>query len=274
MKVITMLNGSLSSEAVAFYALKFCKVHDFELELLHIKNKKDSIASVENSMETVETLAKAMEVKTVRKFFGGFNEREFIRHVETGYVDTIFSSSRAKKSLFKDSFSEKIVKLSLDCDIAVVRVVNLSMVNNVDAILLPIQEARLSAGKFSLFATMAKTYEAEAEIYSITLTSRKELAKEGLEETKKRLLKIDTKLSHYKKLANLAQFPYKIKHAYSLDEMKQILHHGVRKKSGLIIFGAKRYSFFSIFNLKRFMIEKLMKETPINLIAYYPKSER
>lgn len=274
MKVITMINGSLTAEAVAFYAVKFSSVHNYELELLHIKNPKDTIEDVENSMETVETLASAMEVETSRKFFDRFNKKEFIGHVETGYVDTIFSSSRSKKRLFRDSFSETIVKLSLECDIAVVRVVNLSQIHNLHSIMLPIEEARLSAGKFSLFATMAKAYEAEAEIYSITPESKKEPGRQGLEATKKQLLGIDVKLAHYKKIANLANLEYKIKHAYSLNEMKQILHHGIRKRRNLIIFGAKRHTFFSIFNIRRFMIEKLMRETSINLIAYYPKSEQ
>jgi len=269
MIVIAALNGSLTSEATAYYALHYSRVHGFGVHLLHIHNPIDNRESVSRSMKALETEAARLGVKVERVFLDGKPVTALQVYIDKLPVDTIFCSTRATRRLFQGSFSEKLVRMPLKCDVAVARIVNIEAARNHNALLLSIKDARLDVRKFSFFVGMAKAYDAPAEIYSVKVMPRRSLALLDTASIKKILRKIDNQLAHYKKLSALAAIDFRLKHALTTSEDSRIIHHVLVAGHDLILIGGYRLTMIPTLGTER-PIERLMRQTPVNLIAYYP----
>jgi hypothetical protein len=270
MKVIAALNGTITAESMALYALKYAKGQGLTLLLLHSENEKDDLNEVKASMDRIRTLALSQEVqtetvilekssrKTVKTFLSGIN------------ADVIFSSTRRHKSHISGSFSEALTKMDLNADIAIVRIVNISSITDIDKMILSIKEDRLSVKKFAFFASLASSYQAEGEIYSVSVMSRRALSAVDMHKARTRLGLINYNLRHYMKLSHFMPFTLHIEHTFTENEAKSILTHIAKSTAQLVIIGARRLSVTSILN-REMPIEKLMREASVNTIAYYPK---
>lgn len=270
MKIIAALNGSITSESMAFYALKYAQAQNFTLVLFHIENPKDNLKNVKASIERISMIATSENVQTETKIlnkFSKFNIKNFLLSIN---ADTIFCSTRKHTKLIRDSFSELLIKMNLNIDIAVVRIVHINNIMESENIFLSIKEDRLSVKKYTFFATLASAYKAKGEIYSITKMSKFRLSSVDMHETRKRLASINYNLRHYKKLSHFMPFKLYIKHDFTSDETQSILSEIAKSDVQLLIIGAKRLSATSFFS-KELPIEKLMREASVNTIAYYTK---
>ncbi len=270
MKVIAALNGTIVAESMALYALKYAKGQGLPLLLFHGKNEKDDLEDVKASMDRISTLALSQEVQTETVILENAFQRSvktFLSEIDT---DVIFCSTRKHKSPISGSFSEALTKMGLNADIAIVRIVNMSSIIDIDKIILSIKEDRLSVKKFTFFASMASSYQAEGEIYAVSVMSRSALATLDLHKARTRLGQINYNLRHYMKLSHFMPFTLRIEHGFSEDETKSILTHIAKSTAQLVIIGARRLSFTSVFS-REMPIEKLMREASVNTIAYYPK---
>ena len=270
MKVVLALNGSITSEASAIYAIHYCRLYDCELQLVHIKNSRDAIDEVERSMEIIETLAQGVDVSCERLLMRGEGVGPLISYVRKNRIDTVFCTTRAQRGFFSASFSDYLTRKPLPCDVAVVRIADLAAVNRVERIGVSIKNAKLSVEKFAFFSSMVQTFEADGEIYSISVLSRAQRAAMGFVETRDRLELLDAKLSHYRHLASLQKMRLRLKHAFAESETEQMLHHAAHTGYDLLIVGGRRLSFSSFFK-RRSPLEDLMRHTGVNMIAYYPK---
>jgi hypothetical protein len=186
------------------------------------------------------------------------------------HADIIFCSTRKENRFIKDSFSEALTKMASTVDIAIVRIVKMSHIMNLDKILLSIKEEKLSIKKFTFFATLASAYEADGEVYSVTSMTRLELALLDVQTTKTMLDAINFNLRHYMKLAHYMPFTLHIKHDFTTNESESILAHIARSNAQLVVIGGARLSVKSLLT-REMPIEKLMRETSVNMIAYYAK---
>lgn len=271
MKAIVALNGSVTSEASAVYAIRYCRLYGYDLELLHIKNRDDPIEDVESSMTNIETLSLGAEVECNRVILKGKGIAPLVAYARNNRVAIIFCTTKAMKGYFKRSFSDYLTRVPLPCDIAVVRIADLAAVSGIRHIGLGISNAKLSVEKFTFFASMVHAFEAESELYSIATHSVSARADISFEEMKGRLEQINHRLIHYRHLAQLQQMKLPIKHAIAGSEVEQLLHHAVHAGYDLLIVGGKRLSFFSFFTAST-PLESLLQHTSINLIAFYPKA--
>ena len=137
---------------------------------------------------------------------------------------------------------------------------------------MPIKSSRVSIKKFTFFASMVRAYQARSEIYSVTVVNRWKWHNIDISATKERLEKINSKLFHYIKLFKLLNLHLRIKHAFTQNEAEQVLHHLSHHNFDLMVIGGKRLSTFSRF-LGEKPIEKILRNSPINTIAFYPKKE-
>lgn len=270
MKVVASLNGSITSESTAFYALKYAQAQNFTLVLFHVKNQKDDLENVQSSIKRLSTLAESENIQTETVILDEFSESEIKKFLTTNNTDTIFCSTRKHTKFIKDSFSEMLIKMNLNIDIAVVRIVHINNIMDTGNIFLSIKEDRLSAKKFAFFATLASAYKAKGEVYSITKISRFRFSMIDIHETRQMLASINYNLRHYKKLSNFMPFELYIKHDFSSDETQSILSEVAKSDTQLLIIGAKRLSVGSFFS-KELPIERLMHEASVNTIAYYTK---
>lgn len=274
MGVITAVNGQVTSEVAAFYGLHYARIHGLPLVLLHVKNPGDTLESVESSMANIEKTAASYNLSCERAMLEGPPIDAVKHYLHKNRSEILFCSTRYRKGrkFLNLSFSEKLRAIPLPVDLAEVRVVHVHSTLSTERIILPIKEDRLSAEKFTFFASMAKAYQASGEIYSVTVASQKKRANLDLGDAKRILQKIDEKLSHYEKLAELLDIPLRLKHAIAINEIDQILHHLSHNDFNLMIVGGDRLSAYSAFARTK-PIERLQRATPVNTIAFYLRGQ-
>ena len=270
MDVIAAINGQVTAEVSALYGLHYARLYDYPVILLHVVNPDDSLEAVEKSMGNVEEVAREYGVLTERVILEGNPAETVKRYLHENKAEIIFCSTRyrLRKKRFNLSFSERLTRMELPVDVAVVRVVHVYSTMSTEKIVLPIKEDRMSVEKFTFFASMVKAYNASGEIYSVTVTSRKRKAGLNLGDARRILQKIDDRLSHYIQLAKLIDIPLRRKHSIALNEVDQVLHHLSHTDFHLMIVGGERLSAYSSF-AKAKPIERLLRFTPVNTIAFY-----
>lgn len=268
MKVIAALNGLITSEVAALYALHYASFSGFSLVLLHILNPEDSHADVEKSMAVIEKEASAVRCDTERLFLSGDPVVAIKTFLQGTRADILFCGTRLQRRFFENSFSERLTNLSLPVDLAVVRAVHLDRAVSFNSILLPILGDRLSVSKFVFFAALCRAYDASGEIYSVTVESRRRMAAMNIAVTRDLLQKINDRLSHYQKISRVMGLQLRIRHAVTDNEIKQILHHLSSHEFKLMVIGGQRLGLgFQLFGEKP--IERLFRSTSINTIAFY-----
>lgn len=274
MKVIAAINGTIASEGMAFYALKYAEVQNFSLVLLHIENPHDDLVEVEASANRIIMLASAKHIQTEYVLLQGSPKEAIQTFISTTamFIDIIFCSTRKRKKLISGSFSEALTKMNINADIAIVRIVKMSHIHDLESMMLCIKEDKLSVKKFTFFATLATAYKATGEIYSVSNINRWEFPTVDIETIKEKLSAINFNLRHYIKLAYMMVFTLHIKHDFTKDEARSILTHIIKSNTKLVIVGAKRLSIKSFFK-KEVPIERLMRESSVNIIAFYPKED-
>ncbi len=275
MKVIAAMNGLVSSDVAALYALRYAALFDYTLCLLHVLNPSDRREEVELSMAIAEEAAVHYKVQTERVFLTGEPVEAIRKYLVATRADTLFCSTRMRtpKGFFQNSLSEKLSRLSLPANLAVVRVVHVNAVFVTENILLPIREDRLSARKFAFSSSLAKAFGAATEIYSIHPTGRSRLAAMDIHTARMLFQKINARLSHYASTMKLLEIPFTIKHALTGREIDQILHHLAHHDFQLMIIGGRRLSSFSEF-FRENPMERLFWRTPVNTIAFYARDKK
>jgi nucleotide-binding universal stress UspA family protein len=272
MKVIAAINGTITAESMAFYALKYAQVQSLPLVLLHIENQKDDPDDVQASIERISTIALAQNVQLEPVILKGSPKKAIRTFLSTLYADVIFCSTRKHKSFISGSFSEALTRMDLNVDIAIVRVVRINAVADIDTMMLSIKEDRLSVKKFAFFASLASAYQADGEIYSVSSMSKRALSAVDMHIARERLGLINYNLRHYIKLAQLMSFSLHIEHGFTENEAESVLTHIAKSTAQLVVIGAGRLSVSSLFR-REMPIEKLMREASVNTIAYYPKED-
>ena len=269
MKVIATINGTITSESMAFYALKYAQVENFTLVLLHIENPKDDLDAVKASINRISTLAVSENVEIEIVILNGDIRSTIKSFISTSNADIIFCSTRKYKRFITDSFSELLINMDLDVDIAVVRIVKMSNIMDLSTMLLSIKEDKLSVKKFTFFSTIASAYKADGEIYSVSSMSKWQLSKVDMHKARHMLGIINYNLRHYIKLSKFMPFSMYIKHDFTNNGIESLLTRIVKSNTQLVVIGAQRLSVKSFFK-KEIPIEKLMREASVNVIAYYP----
>ncbi|HSH13018.1 MAG TPA: universal stress protein [Desulfurivibrionaceae bacterium] len=273
MKVVAAVNGLITSEVAALYALRYAALYDCTLVLLHVDNPRDARGEVEAGMVVVEEAAEGYGVKTERLFLQGRPAMAIASYLAQTPTDTLFCSTRMRNHYFEASLSERLSRLDLPANLAVVRVARIEAWALTREVVMPIREERLSVQKFVFFASMAKTLGAAAEIYSISPVNRSRQAALDLAATRELFQRINERLSHYSHALRLSEVEFRIKHALATDEINQILHHLSHHDCQLLIVGGRRLSRHPRL-LGESLLERLFRHTPVNTIAFYARNNK
>jgi len=266
MRVISLINGSLSSETTSIYALHYAKRLAYKVSLVYIKEREYS-KELDKSFENIKHSADFLEVETELLVFEDLEE--FKNFIESKDVDMLFCSSRHNHCILDGSFAQAIVKLDMRVDLAVVKIVKLFRANSVDSLILPIRGSKISIKKFTLFCTFAFAYNARAEIYSIDKISKNNLSKIHSLQIKRNLKELIFNLRHYFRIATLMDFKFNLKHDYTLAEGEQVKSHIAQHGYDLAIVGAHHdKSFFG-----SHPIDVLFENPMINTIYFIPHKE-
>jgi len=267
MVVISLINGSIISETVAIYALKYAKKLEYKYILAHIQGR-DSLEDVLKSVQNITKLSKSNGVES--EFIRFETLDDFTEFVAIKDVDMLFCSTRHKHTLFDQSFVKSLLKKNLKADLAVLKVVKIGVAQSVDKVILPIRDSKLSVRKFALFSSFSLIYDAKSEIYSVDKITNRSLAKIDLIVQKKRLKEIIFNLRHYLKLSKLMDFKFSIKHDYALQEGDAVLSHIAKHEYDLAIVGGHHdKSFFG-----EHPIDILFDKPIINTLYFIPHKDQ
>lgn len=271
MTVAAAINGQISSEGAALYALRYASVLGRAVELLHVKNAQDAKEEVESSMASIEEVAIELGVAVRWLFLEGDPARAVRDHLQERQPDILFCGTRVGNKEKKSSFGERLLAMRPDCDLAVIRTLHVGAALAVDRALMPIRKDRMSPEKFTFFATLLKGYGASGEIYSVTPLRARKRSDLEVGQVREQLERIDRRLSHYTRLAGLAGLSLHLKHAYAGDEAAQILHHLHHHGYQLLVLGGRRPLFPFVWPSR---IERLLEVTPVNTIFFYARGRR
>lgn len=275
-RVAVAVNGTVSAEAAALYALEYAAMFKYDLAVLHVRNPKDDPEAVARSIASITRAAARCGVGVHEHLAEGPPASAVRTLLQTNAIDTLFCSTRQHgRPLFGRSFSETIVRAGLPVDIAVVRIVHVraSQKSHYQHLLLPIREARLSVHKFAFFAAFAKAYGAKADILSVSVMNADRRERMDIARARELFGRINTHLEHYRKLAQMLSISLTLHHRVAEGETAELLHFLAGAEYTLMIVGGERLSFWSrLFGEPP--IERLFRQTPINMIAFYPGEGR
>ncbi len=273
MKVVAALNGLLTSEIAALYALRYANLLGYTLILLHVKDPRVSCAEVESSMTVVEAAAQGCGSKCERLFLAGDPLTAIRGYLADSRIDTLFCSTRLRRRFFEDSLSEKLARLPLSANLAVVRIARVEAWALTKVVVLPIRKERLSVEKFVFFSSMTKSLAATAEIYSVSPVSRRQQAALSGTGSRELFQRLNRHLNHYLQALKLMTIPARIKHALAHDEVEQILHHLAYQECQLLVVGGRRLSRLPrLFGENR--LARLFRHTSVNTIAFYARGDK
>jgi len=234
MKVISLVNGSLTSHTTAVYALYYAKQLGVNLSFIYIKDKED-IQDVENSIQDIQDLASSFGIEN--HFLTFDNLEQLKNYIETKDIDMIFCSTRQNRSIYDKSFIAQIIAKNIQVDICVAKIVKVGRAYNIDKIIMPIRDSKLSVKKFTVFSTFSLSYNSKSEIYSIDKISKIDFSKKTVEVIKQRFQEVIFNLRHYLRLGKMMNFKFAIKHDYAFVEGERIQEHIASHSYDLIIMG-------------------------------------
>lgn len=266
MKVISLVNGSLTSHTTAIYALYYAKQLDVNLDFIYIKDKED-IKDVENSIQDIQDLASSFEIENN---FLTFDDIEQLKdYIETKDVDMLFCSTRENRSIYDKSFVAKIISKNIKVDMCIAKIVKVGRAYNIDKMVMPVRDSKLSVKKFTVFSTFSLSYNSKSEIYSIDKISKIDFSKKTVEMIKQRLKEVVFNFRHYIRLGKMMKFKFSIKHDYSFDKDKRIEEHISKHSYDLMIMGGHHNK--SLFTTHP--IDILFDKPLINTIYFIPFKE-
>ncbi len=240
MTVAAAINGQIASEGAALYAVQYAAALGRGLDLIHVINAVDSPQEVQASMTYIDGEAREYGVEVRPLILMGEPVEALRGYLEERQPDILFCGTRARNKIYKKSFSQRLTAMRPDCDLAVARTLHVGAALAVQRALLPIRRDRMSPEKFAFFAVLLKGCGAAGEIYSITPLRAGKRSQLETGQIRARLEQIDRRLSHYTRLAELAELPLHLKHAFACDENAQILHHLHHHRYQLLVLGGRR----------------------------------
>ncbi len=270
MHVVAAVDGQVTAEISALYALHFARVLKLSLVLLHVRNQKDNPDVVEAGMETLRETASEYGVVLDTVMLDGPPLAAVKNYLRENKVEIIFCGTGyySRRRFRNPLFPDLLLAQKLPVDLAMVRVVHPHSTIHTKRVVLPIKGDRMSVEKFTFFASMAKAYKAGGEIYSVTVISKRKRAGLDFGETRKILQRIDNRLSHYRQLAAHMGIQLKCKHGVAENEIDRILQHLAHRDFHLMIIGGERLT--TSFSLQQPRpIERLHCFTPVNTISFY-----
>jgi hypothetical protein len=266
MRVISLVNGTLTSHTTAMYALQYTKQLGIHISFVHIKNH-ESFDEVRDTIDDIQKLALSFGIKNDFITLDDLNQLK--EYIESKEVDMLFCSTTQNKSIYEKSFVTEIISKNIKVDLAIVKVVKIGRAYNVDKIILPIRGSKLSVKKFSLFSTFSLAYGAKSEIYSIDKISRMNMAGVTIENIKQKLQEVIFNLQHYLRLAKLMNFKFAIKHDYAFTENEKVQAHIATHGFDLIIMGGHQHKEF----FWKHPIDVLFDKPIINTIYFIPSRD-
>lgn len=253
MRVVSMINGSLLSEAASYYAISYAKSISLPYTALFIDNGKESTDRVHKSVEALRKVAEEQQVEFEFVSLEG-DVVEQLQHFGQLYaVDTLFCATRQDSKL--RSFSEHIIKSEIETDIAVVKIKNISHVRAMSRLML-VSKEQINPHVFVMWLGLLKAHEGCGRIY---LASEKGFAKAS---TKSGLKYLAAPFVQLASMAGIASNQIEVVNAIKPMEPDDLLRYVVENSIDLMVIRSGVYSVKEL--------NEIGDHSSVNSIAFYP----
>ena len=249
MRVVSLVNGSLLSEAACLYAISYARSVQLPLTLLFVDNGMDSLAGFQQSEATLKSLAKAEDVEIEVVILEGDTLANLHHFAQLYAIDTLFCATRKQSK--SHSFSNKIVAAGLETDIAVVKIKNISQVRSSHRILLAAGNT-INAHAYLLWLSLLREVDSLGKLYLQNSTSAsKATTKSGLKYEAEPFVRIANMLDKSVEVVNTLQ-------PVNPEDMNNYL---IANNLDLVIYDAHAYS--------SRVLNQVSDESSINSILFY-----
>ena len=253
MRVISMINGSLLSEAASYYAIAYAKSVGLPYSALFVDNGKESNERVQKSVDALRQIAEAQQVPFEFVELQGDVLPQLEHFCQLYAVDTLFCATRQDSKL--RSFSDQIVKSEIETDIAVVKIKNIAHVRNAERLML-VSKEQINPHVFVMWLGLLKAHEGCGRIY---LASEKGFAKAS---TKSGLKYLAAPFVQLASMAGIASNQIEVVNAIKPMEPDDLLRYVVENSIDLMVIRSGVYSVKDL--------NEIGDHSSVNSIAFYP----
>lgn len=275
-KILSAVNEHLNSEITARYALNLARVCNAKFYICFIAQKDMSKVSFEKAQEAMKRLfvdAENVNIPVESITESGDPVREIGKIVRKDGIDIVFASTRREdvERRFYAGTIARSLSLHLPCSVALVRVVHTGRVHP-HKILIPLKARINHIRERAYFAAkMAEVFNAKVFFFHVTKPITKffhgELHLTPAQWEKRLPSDIKDFIEHLKR--------YEVAHEGRLVPglaARSITIEAAAKRHDLIIMGASERSLLT-FILEENPVEKVLRETPCDLIILKPRYE-
>ncbi|WP_024850960.1 universal stress protein [Hydrogenovibrio kuenenii] len=250
MRVVSLVNGSLLSEAASFYAIAYAKSVKLPLSFLFIDNGKESLERLESSIATLQEIAEAHDVETEAVILEGGVLSQLQHYAKLYSIDTLFCATRKLSN--SHSFSDTIVKAGLETDIAVVKVKNVSQVRSYRRSLL-VSGVHINPHAYLLWLGLLIGNEASGKLYLQNSHSAKHAStKSGFK----------YESAPFMQIANMLNQDVDVVQVLQPMSTERINNYLVENDFDLAVYNASDYS--------KKLLDEVTDESSTNSILFYP----
>ncbi|MCI0527841.1 MAG: universal stress protein, partial [Nitrospira sp.] len=274
-QILLAIDGSFNAEAVSRYAFPLALATGGSLYLAAVITSdmgKEEIQDVHRSMARLQTAAAREGLSTTEIIRQGDAIKRLQQIVEELAIDLILVGARKayrKRIFFVDSLSERLAK-TLSCAVAVVRIVNFTRETALRRILLPVVAfSHTSEEKVLLVSLLAKSFRVPVLVYHLEEIPRKGTASIHHEVRQALLTKGLAATVPFAERLQEATLQVEQKADVGFDAVTHILAVASKHRCDLVVLGGSPRSLLEK-AVTRNPVEHFMKETPVDLIVFYP----
>ncbi|MBO1925078.1 universal stress protein [Thiomicrorhabdus sp. 6S3-12] len=253
MRVVSMINGSLLSEAASFYAFTYAQAVQLPFTALFVDNGRESEERVQQSVNALQELANANEVEFEFVRLEGEVVPQLQHYCQLYAVDTLFCATRRESRL--RSFSENIVASGIETDIAVVKVKNVSHVRSAKRLML-VSSEYINPHVYAMWLGLLKVNEGSGRIYlSAEKAFAKASTKSGLKYQAAPFMQIAT-------LSGISADKLEVINALKPMDPEALLRYMVENNIDLVVFRSGVYPAATL--------NRIGDHSSVNSITFYP----
>ncbi|MBD3612870.1 MAG: universal stress protein [Hydrogenovibrio crunogenus] len=250
MRVVSLVNGSLLSEAASVYAINYAKAIECPLTFLFVDNGLESIDKFQSSLATLEEISEASGVPFEVVILKGDVIDQLQHFAQLYSIDTVFCATRKQSNTH--SFSEKIVRSGIETAIAVVKVKNVSQVRSFHRVLLAAGET-INSHCYLLWIGLISSNQALGKLYlQNSRNVKKASSKSGLK----------YEAAPFVQLAGMLKQQVEVVQVLQPVNPASMNNYLVENDLDLVIYNAASYP--------KKILNQITDQSSINSILFYP----
>ncbi len=253
MRILTLINGSLLSEAASKLAVFYAAQVKLPLTAIFVDNGRESVSRASASAKALEKLAEQHEVQFEYLPLEGEVITQLEHYCQLYAIDTLFCATRHQSDA--RFFSEQIVEAKIETDVAVVKIKSIGQLESCQQVML-VSNEQINAHAYVLWLGLIKHWQTSGLLYlSQQSTFLNAHTHSGIKYQTAPFMQIAT-------LSGCDSDRIEAVNTLQPMSVEQMLHYQIEKSVNLAIYTEGSYSAKSL--------RKLGESSGVNSIIFYP----